>query len=234
MPLRIVHGASLSLIIADYLKVGAQKADATQHDATTLGLAFGLNLIFPIGNVLRAMFIGLNILQFACSGNEISSTGSIYGHGGPLLYLILQSIALLLILIHLENNKLSSFWRRKRPSRVIVAPTNYVPSPEVKSEQMRVKGSVDDLLQVLHVSKTFGALNAVDDLCFGLPRNDILALLGPNGAGKSTLVGMLSSQLVPDGGSIILCGEDARSPSAQRNLGGKAFRCLSRRPSRVF
>lgn len=177
------------------------------------------------------MFIGLNILQFACSGSEISSTGSIYGLGGPLLYLILQSIALLLILINLENNKLSFFRRRKRPSRVIVAPTNYVPSPEVKSEQMRVKGSADDLLQVLHVSKTFGTLNAVDDLCFGLPRNDILALLGPNGAGKSTLVGMLSSQLVPDGGSIILCGEDARSPSAQRNLGGKAFRCVPHRPS---
>lgn len=205
------------------MQVGAQKADATQHDATSMGLAFGLNLFFPIGNVLRAMFIGLNILQFACSGDVISATGSIYGLEGPLLYLILQSIALLLILINLENNKLTFFWRRKRPGRVIVAPTGYVPSPEVKQERMRVKGSADDLLQVLHVSKSFGALNAVDDVCFGLPRNDILALLGPNGAGKSTLVGMLHSQLVPDGGSIILCGDDARSPSAQRNLGGETL-----------
>lgn len=187
----------------------------------SIGLAFGLNLIFPIGNVLRAMFIGLNILQFACSGDEILSTASVYGLIGPLVYLILQSIALLLILVNLENNKLTFFWRRKRPLRVIVPPTSYVPSPEVKQERMRVQGSPDDLLQVLHVSKTFGALNAVDDVCFGLPRNDILALLGPNGAGKSTLVGMLSSQLVPDGGTIILCGDDARSPSAQRNLGGE-------------
>lgn len=203
------------------MKVGAKNADATQHDATTMGLAFGLNLIFPIGNVMRALFIGLNILQFACTGDEISSTGSIYGLGGPILYLVLQSIFLLLALVNLENNKLNFFWRRKRPNRAVLAQTSHVPSPEVKQEQMRVKGSPDDLLQVLHVSKSFGALNAVDDICFGSPRNDILALLGPNGAGKSTLVGMLSSQLVPDGGSIILCGEDARNESAQRNLGGK-------------
>lgn len=180
------------------------------------------------------MFIGLNILQFACSGDDISSTGSIYGLGGPLLYLVLQSAALLLILINLENNRLTLFWRRKRPSRAIVAPTGYVPSPEVKQEQMRVKGSPDDFLQVLHVSKSFGALNAVDDVCFGLPRNDILALLGPNGAGKSTLVGMLHSQIVPSGGSIILCGDDARSGSAQRNLGGETDYLLFRFPISTF
>lgn len=205
------------------MKIGAQNADATQHDATSMGLAFGLNLIFPIGNVMRALFIGLNIFQFACSGDEISSTGSIYGLGGPVLYLILQSIFLLLVLVNLENNRLGFLFRRRRPNRAILAQTGHVPSPEVKQEQMRVKGSPDDLLAVLNVSKSFGPLNAVDDVCFGLPRNDILALLGPNGAGKSTLVGMLSSQLVPDGGSILLCGDDARSPSAQRNLGGKEF-----------
>lgn len=229
-----MHNNDFNPAIADSTQVGAQKADAAQHDAISMGLAFGLNLIFPIGNVLRAMFIGLNILQFACSGDEISSTSSIYGLGGPLLYLVLQSIALLLILINLENNSLTFFWRRKRPGRIIVPPTGYVPSLEVKQEQMRVKGSPDDLLQVLHVSKSFGALNAVDDVCFGLPRNDILALLGPNGAGKSTLVGMLHSQLVPDGGSIILCGDDARSPSAQRNLGGETLSCSSSQLIRVF
>lgn len=212
------------------MKFGARDADATQHDATSMGLAFGLNLIFPIGNVMRALFIGLNIFQFACSGDEITSTGSIYSLGGPILYLILQSISLLLVLINLENNKLGFFWRRRRPNRAILAQTGHAPSPEVKQEQMRVKGSPDDLLQVLHVSKSFGPLNAVDDVCFGLPRNDILALLGPNGAGKSTLVGMLSSQLIPDGGSIILCSDDARSASAQRNLGGEKFSVLTAQP----
>jgi ATP-binding cassette, subfamily A (ABC1), member 3 len=187
----------------------------------SMGLAFGLNLIFPIGNLMRALFIGLNIFQFACTGDELSSAGSIYAFTGPILYLILQSAFLLLVLINLENNKLGSFWQwRKRPDLARSTPASHFPSSEVRHEQRRVEGSADDLLRALHVSKSFGALKAVDDVCFGLPKNDILALLGPNGAGKSTLVEMLSSQIVQDGGSITLCGENARSASAQRNLGG--------------
>ena len=52
--------------------------------------------------------------------------------------------------------------------------------------------SAQPLLQVEGVSKSFGALAAVDDVSFEVGAGEILGIAGPNGAGKTTLFNLIS------------------------------------------
>lgn len=62
------------------------------------------------------------------------------------------------------------------------------------------------MLSVRGLARSFGAIRAVDDLSFDLARGEMLALIGPNGAGKSTCFNMLTGQLRPDRGQVLLEG----------------------------
>ena len=66
---------------------------------------------------------------------------------------------------------------------------------------------MNPLLQVRHLVKSFGGVNAVDGLSFDLAPGELLALIGPNGAGKSTTFNMVNGQLRPDQGTIMLQGQ---------------------------
>lgn len=63
-------------------------------------------------------------------------------------------------------------------------------------------------IDVQHLSKQFGAIRAVDDLGFTVPRGSVCALLGGNGAGKTTTLSLLLGLLTPSAGSIRILGED--------------------------
>ena len=58
------------------------------------------------------------------------------------------------------------------------------------------------LMRVVGLRKSYGGLDAVDDVTFDVYRGEILALVGDNGAGKSTLVKALAGAQPPDSGSI--------------------------------
>jgi ABC-type branched-chain amino acid transport systems, ATPase component len=64
------------------------------------------------------------------------------------------------------------------------------------------------LLQVSHLSKRFGGLQAVRDVSFTLNEGEIVGLIGPNGAGKTTLVNLITGVLAPTSGSVVFCGRD--------------------------
>src|SRR5512143_1942492 len=51
---------------------------------------------------------------------------------------------------------------------------------------------------------------AVEDVSFGVERGELFGLLGPNGAGKTTTVKMLTTLLLPTGGSASVLGCDVR------------------------
>jgi branched-chain amino acid transport system ATP-binding protein len=62
--------------------------------------------------------------------------------------------------------------------------------------------------RVDRLTKRFGGLVAVNDVCFELRRDQIVGLIGPNGAGKTTLLRIITKILKPDSGSIVLNGAD--------------------------
>ncbi len=64
------------------------------------------------------------------------------------------------------------------------------------------------LLEVQGLCKSFGGLQAVKDLSFGVESGEILGIIGPNGAGKTTAFNMIAGYFPPDSGTIHLKGED--------------------------
>lgn len=64
-------------------------------------------------------------------------------------------------------------------------------------------------------------VTAVDDISFEVPRGEFFGLLGPNGAGKTTTIGVLTTRVIPTGGTARIEGIDvARNPVAvKRRIG---------------
>jgi ABC-type branched-subunit amino acid transport system ATPase component len=63
------------------------------------------------------------------------------------------------------------------------------------------------LLEIEHLTKSFGGIQAVRDCTFAIPEGHVVGLIGPNGAGKSTVVDLVSGFGQPDSGSIRFAGE---------------------------
>ena len=83
------------------------------------------------------------------------------------------------------------------------------------------------MLKLDQVSKSFGALQAVDSVSFELAAGEIFGLLGPNGAGKSTTVMMIAGQLQPDAGTIDVAGRGSPESDGVRQLMGIAPQSLA-------
>jgi branched-chain amino acid transport system ATP-binding protein len=64
------------------------------------------------------------------------------------------------------------------------------------------------MIKVTNLNKAFGALRAVDNLCFEAARHRITSIIGPNGAGKSTAFNLIAGTLRPDSGTVELEGRD--------------------------
>jgi ABC-2 type transport system ATP-binding protein len=74
------------------------------------------------------------------------------------------------------------------------------------------------LAEFRDVTKWYGAVIGVNGVSFQLAPG-ITGLLGPNGAGKTTLIKLLTGQLHPDLGEVLVQGQVARSASAKRHIG---------------
>ena len=59
-------------------------------------------------------------------------------------------------------------------------------------------------LETREISKSFGAVKAIDQLTMSILREWITCIVGPNGSGKSTLINLLSGMLPLDGGLVII------------------------------
>jgi branched-chain amino acid transport system ATP-binding protein len=77
------------------------------------------------------------------------------------------------------------------------------------------------MLQVADVSRSYGAIKAVDGVSFDVKPGEIFGVIGPNGSGKTTLFNSVLGQIRPDRGRIELKGEDiTRMDPVQLNLRG--------------
>jgi branched-chain amino acid transport system ATP-binding protein len=64
------------------------------------------------------------------------------------------------------------------------------------------------ILSLQSVSKSFGALKVTDDVSFDLSAGEALGIIGPNGAGKSTLFNLITGNIQPDQGRVLIDGRD--------------------------
>lgn len=63
-------------------------------------------------------------------------------------------------------------------------------------------------LELSHLKKSFGGRPVVRDLSLTLERGKLLCILGSSGCGKTTTLNMIGGFLAPDGGRILLDGQD--------------------------
>jgi ABC-type branched-subunit amino acid transport system ATPase component/ABC-type branched-subunit amino acid transport system permease subunit len=115
--------------------------------------------------------------------------------------------------------KVRDIWRRRQLSQTLSEPpsasaTATITQLPVPMRRDRPTTQADVILEVRHLSRSFGGLKAVQDVSFKLHRNEILGIIGPNGAGKTTLFNLLNGFLRPDNGEVLLEGQDmiARKP----------------------
>jgi branched-chain amino acid transport system permease protein len=82
------------------------------------------------------------------------------------------------------------------------------------------------MLSVHGLRKAFGGLIAVRDLSFDIPAGGITGLIGPNGSGKTTVLNLITGELPPDAGSIVLQGDEI--------IGVRSFEICRARIARTF
>ena len=84
------------------------------------------------------------------------------------------------------------------------------------------------MIEVSHLSKSYGSRPAVQDLSFTVPDGQIYGLLGPNGAGKSTIMNILTGYLSATSGQVTVAGH----PLPEEADAAKATCRSSRRSTR--
>ncbi|WP_339465073.1 MULTISPECIES: ABC transporter ATP-binding protein [unclassified Pseudomonas] len=79
-------------------------------------------------------------------------------------------------------------------------------------------------LELITLSKSFGAQKALDNICLSVPTGSRTVIVGPSGSGKTTLLRMIAGFEFPDAGSLLLNGQvlvDSTHavPAYQRQIG---------------
>jgi branched-chain amino acid transport system ATP-binding protein len=96
------------------------------------------------------------------------------------------------------------------------------PSPNGRAEGEAPRG----LLEVDHVSVSFGGIRAVDEVSLSVGNREIVGIIGPNGAGKTTLLDMISGFTRVERGRVLLAGGDVTdmAPDERARIGlGRSF-----------
>ena len=76
------------------------------------------------------------------------------------------------------------------------------------------------MLEMKHVTKTFGGFKALDELSLEVPQGAVYGLVGPNGAGKTTAIRLLTGIYRPDSGTITLEGLPVyENPVVKQHIG---------------
>lgn len=189
----------------------------------------------------RAGFVSVNLFSLLCDGSNpvtAASLGALTRYGGPILYLFVYGFILLALLVWADSG--TRVPRQLRPRSVSSTSGTAESSREDVREAAEKVAVSNDLLRVVHISKSFSGSQVVDDVSFGVGKDTVFALLGPNGAGKTTTFNMireflcemslcahltsldpLGGDIVPEIGDIIINGSSViRNPrSARSSLG---------------
>ncbi|KAI0541907.1 hypothetical protein GGR58DRAFT_454357 [Xylaria digitata] len=201
-------------------------APINKIDSSLLIVHFVVSVFAPIGSVVRTLFVTLNLFSSACDDQQLrSNPGSLLAYGGPILYLILQSVFLFGVLLWYDSGAGRTLLNRITQRSIKATSDAEASDEEVANELVRATSATQDTdgLRVLHLTKIFGKFTAVDNVTFGIQHGEVFALLGPNGAGKSTTISLIRGDIQPslNGGDVLV--EDAsvvhRRAAARSHLG---------------
>lgn len=89
----------------------------------------------------------------------------------------------------------------------------------------------DTILQINHLSKTFGTHEVLRDIDFSVNHGDVTSIIGPSGSGKSTLLRCINLLETPSSGDILYHGQNIKSlkggASAYRSHVGMVFQSFN-------
>jgi ABC-type Fe3+/spermidine/putrescine transport system ATPase subunit len=78
-------------------------------------------------------------------------------------------------------------------------------------------------VELSSITKTYGALKAVDGFSLPVPRGSFTTLLGPSGCGKTTLLRIIAGFFEPDSGQVKIGGKDQRGIAPEKRDAGMVF-----------
>lgn len=130
--------------------------------------------------------------------------GQISRYGGPIVYLFFYGFILFGILVWVDSGSLLP---RRKPAPPFVSSSDEKLTEDVKKEAIAATSS-SDILRALRIAKAYGGSHnrVVDDVSFGVDKDTVFALLGPNGAGKTTSFKIISGDVIPDHGDVLING----------------------------
>lgn len=93
--------------------------------------------------------------------------------------------------------------------------------------------TLNGVVAVDHLSKTFGSVHAVEDLSFTVRPGRVTGFLGPNGAGKTTTLRVLLGLVTPTSGSATIAGRRYHDIAQPQRVVGAALEAASFHPGRT-
>jgi ABC-type multidrug transport system ATPase subunit len=175
-------------------------------------LHFSFSVLSPVASVMRAAFVSVNLFSLLCDGStpvNAASLGDIMRYGGPIVYLIVYGFILFGILVWVDSGSIipRRFLNTKRRKvRMDKLQANFEANRQDVAAEAHAVAQSNDVLRLLHLTKTFSGNKVVDDVSYGVSRDTIFAMLGPNGAGKTTTFNMIRGDIVPDMGDVLIKG----------------------------
>jgi branched-chain amino acid transport system permease protein len=186
-----------------------------------LGASFTLLIVVmlggvghPAGAVLGAITVALMNLTFQTMFSGLISR---IGPVEPVAF----GFLLVVLLLKWPGGLWSALEVHLPPStrRSKVRPGSLRGSPAIDARK------AEPILELRHVGKRFGGLQALCDVSLRVPPHAILGLIGPNGAGKSTAFNIMSGLSRPTGGAVLIDG---------RSLAGRPWQVIGQGLARTF
>lgn len=78
-------------------------------------------------------------------------------------------------------------------------------------------------LQLKNIVKRYKSQTVLDDLSLDVANGERLVLFGPSGSGKTVLLRLIAGVIEPDGGRVLIGGEDMTDVDAEHRGLGMAF-----------
>jgi branched-chain amino acid transport system permease protein len=103
-------------------------------------------------------------------------------------------------------------WQAARIAELFSATGSLAPPAERQASE-------PPILELYDVSKSFGALRAVNGVSLTVAPRSLHGLMGPNGAGKTTLFNIVSGFIPPDGGRVLQSGAPLDKVPLERRIG---------------